>query len=288
MMKKGVLYTNAYLASSHFDALYALVETAAEGLGISLSRVTGRAATLPFEEHPARDADFVLFWDKDIAAARRFSRHGIPVFNSADAIRICDSKTETAEALLSAGLPTPRTLYAPKTYASVGFSDLDFVEDACRTLGLPVVIKESYGSFGAQVYLAHTVEEAKAIAARIGAEPFLFQEFISSSFGTDVRVNVVGERAVCAMKRTGRAGDFRSNIAGGGVGEVYTLSDEEEALAVAAVRAVGADFAGVDLLFGENGPLVCEVNSNPHFTGTYKHTGVNLAVPILEHILKSI
>ncbi len=287
-MKKGLLYTNAYLASSHFDALYALIAEAADGLGVSLSRVTGREATLPFDAHPAREADFVLFWDKDIAAARRLARHGIPVFNSADAIRICDSKTETAEALLSASLPTPRTLYAPKTYASVGYPELDFVEDACRTLGLPVVIKESYGSFGEQVYLAHTVEEAKAVAARIGAAPFLFQEFISTSFGTDVRVNVVGERAVCAMKRTGRAGDFRSNIAGGGVGEVYALSADEEALAVAAARAVGASFAGVDLLFGERGMLVCEVNSNPHFTGTYRHTGINLAVPILEHILKNI
>ena len=90
------------------------------------------------------------------------------------------------------------------------------------------------------------------------------------------------------MKRTGASGDFRSNIAHGGSGEVYQLSSEEEALAVAAAHAVGADFAGVDLLLGENGPLVCEVNSNPHFTGTYKATGINLAIPIFEHILQKI
>jgi ribosomal protein S6--L-glutamate ligase/gamma-F420-2:alpha-L-glutamate ligase len=150
------------------------------------------------------------------------------------------------------------------------------------------VIKESYGSFGEQVYLAHTIEEAQATVAAIGAKPFLFQKFISSSFGRDVRVNVVGGSAVCAMERVGRAGDFRSNIAGGGVGSGYTLSPDEEALAVRAAAAVGADFAGVDLLFGEGGMLVCEVNSNPHFTGTYKHTGINLAVPILEHILKTV
>ena len=117
---------------------------------------------------------------------------------------------------------------------------------------------------------------------------FLFQAFVDTSFGVDVRVNVVGERAVCAMLRRGKAGDFRSNIAHGGVGEPYTLSREEKEIAVSAARAVGADFAGVDLLFGENGALVCEVNSNPHFTGTYKHTGTNLAIPILEHILKTL
>ena len=286
-MKRGVLYTNRFLASAHFDALYGLLSTAAESLGVSLTRASG-ASVLPFDRHPAREADFVLFWDKDIAEARRIARHGVPVFNSADAIRICDSKTETAEALLFAHIPTPETLYAPMTYENVGYPDTDFVTDAVEALGLPLVIKESYGSFGEQVYLAHTLEEARATVARLGARPHLYQAFVASSFGTDVRVNVVGERAVCAMRRRGRAGDFRSNIAGGGVGEAYHLSPDEEALAVSAARAVGADFAGVDLLFGEEGMLVCEVNSNPHFTGTYRHTGVNLGTHILSHILASI
>lgn len=287
-MKRGLLFVNHFLASANLDALYGLFDAAAEICGVRLSRMTGGDAVAPFAEHPARHADFVIFWDKDIAAARRIVRHGIPVFNSPDAIRICDSKSETAEALLSAGLPTPRTLVAPMTYEAVGYTKDDFVVRAVELLGLPIVIKECYGSFGEQVYLAATREEAYRTVRQIGAKPFLFQEFVASSFGTDIRVNVVGDRAVSAMRRTGKAGDFRSNIAHGGVGEPYPLSREEAALAVAAARAVGADFAGVDLLFGENGSLVCEVNSNPHFTGTYKATGSNLAVPILEHILKNI
>lgn len=287
-MKRGLLFTNHFLASAHFDALYRLVEEAADACGVTLSRATGGDAVAPFAHHPAKNADFVLFWDKDIAAARRIVRHGIPVFNSPDAIRVCDSKSETAEALLAKGIPTPRTLTAPMTYETVGYTKDDFVERAVSVLGLPIVIKECYGSFGEQVHLARSLAEAKEVVLKIGAKPILFQEFIACSFGTDVRVNVVGDRAVCAMKRTGKAGDFRSNIASGGAGELYVLSSEEERVAVAAARAVGADFAGVDLLFGENGPLVCEVNSNPHFTGTYKATGINLALPILEHILKNV
>lgn len=287
-MKRGLLLTNHFLASLHFDALYALFVRAAEECGLTLLRATGGDAVAPFAEHPARDVDFVVFWDKDVAAARRILRHGIPVFNTPDAIRICDSKSETTEALLSSGLPVPRTLVAPMTYETVGYTKDDFIERAVASLGLPVVIKECYGSFGEQVYLASTLDEAKETVARIGAKPLLFQKFVSTSFGTDVRVNVVGNRAVCAMKRTGKAGDFRSNIASGGVGEVYHLSPKEEEMAVAAAHAVGADFAGVDLLFGENGPLICEVNSNPHFVGSYKSTGVNLAVSIFEHILRKI
>lgn len=287
-MKHGLLLTNHFLTSASFDSLYGLFDRAAESCGVKLSRASVGDTLAPFAEHPAKDVDFVLFWDKDIAAARRILRHGVPVFNAPDAIRICDSKSETTEALLSAGLPIPRTLVAPMTYETVGYTKDDFIERAVSVLGLPLVIKECYGSFGEQVYLASTLDEAKGTVKRIGAKPLLFQAFVSHSFGTDIRVNVVGDRAVCAMKRTGKAGDFRSNIASGGTGVSYPLSDREEALAVAAAHAVGADFAGVDLLFGENGPLVCEVNSNPHFTGTYKSTGINLAVPIIKHILKKI
>ena len=287
-MKRGLLFTNHFLASDHFDELYSLFDTAAEKCDVVLTRTTGGACVVPFEEHPAKDADFVIFWDKDVAAARRMVRHGVPVFKSPDAIRICDSKSETAEALLSAGLPTPRTLVAPMTYDTVGYTKDDFVERACAVLGLPLVVKECYGSFGEQVSLVSTVAEAKETVARIGCKPVLFQAFVASSFGTDIRVNIVGGEAVCAMRRTGKAGDFRSNIARGGVGEKYSLSKEEESLAIAAARAVGADFAGVELLLGESGPLVCEVNSNPHFAGTYRHTGINLALPILMHILKNI
>ena len=287
-MKRGLLFTNHFLASPHFDALYAQLDSAAAHLGIALSHATGGDCVCPFSEHPARDADFVLFWDKDIAAARRIARHGVPVFNSPDAIRICDSKSETFEQLRLCGVPTPRTLCAPTTYGNIGYTKTDFVENAGAALGFPLVIKECYGSFGEQVYLAKSTEEAKSLVETLGARPFVFQEMISASFGTDIRVNVVGERAVCAMRRTGSPGDFRSNIAGGGKGEAYTLSEREAAVAVAAAQAVGADFAGVDLLCGENGPLVCEVNSNPHFTGTLRYTGIDLAIPIFEHILKSI
>ena len=59
--------------------------------------------------------------------------------------------------------------------------------------------------------------------------------------------------------------------------EPYTPSEEEKALALRAAKAVGADFAGVDLLFTPQEPLVCEVNSNAHFKNLFSCTGVNTA-----------
>ncbi len=287
-MAKGLLLTNHFLNTAHFERLYALFTAAARDMGITLDRATGGDLVRELSDSPAKDASFVLFWDKDVPLARRLARHGIPVFNAPDAIRVCDSKAETAEALLRAGIPTPRTLYAPLSYPAIGYSKTDFVKDACQTLGLPIVIKECFGSFGEQVYLAESVSKAEEIVRGICGRPFLFQEFIRPSRGRDVRVNVVGERAVCAMLRVGREGDFRSNIAHGGSGSAYRLSSREADLAVAAARAVGADFAGVDLLFGDNEMLVCEVNSSPHFVGSYAATGVDLAPCILSHICKKI
>lgn len=59
-------------------------------------------------------------------------------------------------------------------------------------------------------------------------------------------------------------------------------------MALRAVEALGLDFAGVDVLFGKNGPLVCEVNSNAHFKTTLECTGVNMADAIMSHIKRKL
>ena len=64
----------------------------------------------------------------------------------------------------------------------------------------------------------------------------------------------------------------------------YTPSKEECELAVKASHAVGTSFAGVDLLFGKDGPIVCEVNSNAHFKNIFQCTNVNVADHIMHYI----
>ena len=59
-------------------------------------------------------------------------------------------------------------------------------------------------------------------------------------------------------------------------------------LAEEASRRLGLDFAGIDILFGKDGPLLCEVNSNAHFKSTYDCTGVDLASLIAEHIISKL
>ncbi|MBO1911010.1 hypothetical protein J4G37_40245, partial [Microvirga sp. 3-52] len=117
---------------------------------------------------------------------------------------------------------------------------------------------------------------------------YIFQQFIESSRGRDIRVNIVGGEIVAAMYRHSET-DFRANITNGGVAEVIELTEAQKALAIRAADAVGAEFAGVDLLFGENEePLVCEVNAAAHIRNIYNVTGINVADAMITYILREI
>jgi ribosomal protein S6--L-glutamate ligase/gamma-F420-2:alpha-L-glutamate ligase len=113
------------------------------------------------------------------------------------------------------------------------------------------------------------------------------QQFISESRGRDVRVNVVGGKAVASMLRF-NDDDFRSNITNGGSMKAIEITPEQEKIAIAACSACGLDFGGVDILFGKDGPIICEVNSNPHFKSTLECTGINLSEHIAQYVLERI
>lgn len=280
----GTLIVNRFLKSDKFDDIYSRLKESFERLGVRLSVCTNADllhtvdGNIDFAEKP----DFVLFWDKDISLAKALEMRGIKVFNSASAIEVCDDKSKMHLAL--SDLPMPKTVITPMTFPNIGFTDTDFLDKVVSLLGFPIVVKECFGSFGAQVYLAKDKDELLGITKAYESVPLLFQEFISESSGRDVRINVVGDKVVTAMLRESKFGDFRSNITLGGTALPYSPTDEECSLALLATRKLGLDFAGVDILFGPDGPLLCEVNSNAHFKSTYDCTGVNLADFIAEHI----
>jgi RimK family alpha-L-glutamate ligase len=222
-----------------------------------------------------------LFWDKDVRLAGLLEAKGLRLFNRAEAIRICDDKTLTYIALQNLDVPMPHTLLCPTTFPAVGYTRFDFIQDAAEQLGFPFVVKEGFGSFGQQVYLVHTLEEAQALLQAAAGKPLLFQRFIRESAGRDVRAYVVSGEVVASMMRVNTSGDFRANIASGGRAHLHTLSAEEKRIALAACRHLRLDFAGVDLLESNDGPLLCEVNSNAHFQALRELSGRNPADNII-------
>lgn len=141
----------------------------------------------------------------------------------------------------------------------------DFLGVAEEKLTYPFVAKEAFGSFGEQVYLVQNREEVLAVMKQSDSVGiFVSGNDRKTAPGRDVRLQVVGDEVVASMYRYSE-NDFRANITAGGKMKDYTPSKEECELAVKASHAVGTSFAGVDLLFGKDGPIVCEVNSNAHF-----------------------
>ena len=281
----GWLVVNNFIDSTKFKEIYGFLINAGKKHGIDIVMKKTGEIVCAVGERVKDMPDFVLFWDKDVNLAKRLEEQGMRVFNSAEAVEICDSKALTAMRLAKLGVRTPKTYLAPKTVEALGYRDLNFRKTASEKLGYPIIIKEVFGSFGAQVYLAENFESAKEIIKKIGSRDFIMQEFIAESRGRDIRVNVVGGRVCSAMLRYSVNGDFRSNISNGGHMKKAELTAEQEKAALDACRAIGLDFAGVDVLVGKDGEsIICEVNSNPHFKSSYECTGVDISEDIIRHI----
>ncbi len=152
--------------------------------------------------------------------------------------------------------------------------------------GAPVVIKLLEGTQGIGVILAPTKKVAEAIIETLHGtnQQVLIQRFIEESKGKDVRALVVGDRVVAAMRRSAQGDEFRSNVHRGGTVEKVDLSPEFEETAVRAARIMGLRVAGVDMLEGENGPLVMEVNSSPGLEGIERATKLDVAGAIVDYI----
>lgn len=288
-MRRGLLVVNAFLRTSKFDELYTFLAQAAQTEGMALDVVTNAELVCALAEDfdPARYA-FVVFWDKDVLLAQQLEMLGMRLFNPARSIALCDDKAQTWLALKDTGIPMPRTVPAPMTFPAIGYPALDFAVQIGEKLSYPVVVKECCGSFGQQVYLCHDQQQLLDKVKALAGVPILFQQAITESMGRDVRINVVGGQVVASILRRSTAGDFRSNLTLGGEMEPYTPTKAEAQLAIDAARLLGLDFAGVDVLFGKDGPLLCEVNSNAHFKTTLVCTGVNMAQAIMRHIKQQI
>jgi len=293
----GWIIYNGHLKTTKFTDYVQWFKNTAQQFNIEISVKTNDqllVLTDPFTpvydvttNGPVTLPDFIHFADKDLHLARQLQGLGVPLFNSPDAIAKCDNKSLMHEQLFQHQIQTPKTMIAPMIYAGMSLTNEQYLDAVIKELGLPLIVKEAYGSFGQQVYWVNTKAELLEKAHELAGTDHLYQQPVLTSIGVDLRLNVIGDQVVAAMKRQS-ASDFRANVTSGGTTEVYFPSPEETRLAVAATKAVGADFAGVDLLIGEHGPIVCEVNSNPHIRSIYECTGIDVAVPMIDHIIQQV
>ncbi len=179
----------------------------------------------------------------------------------------------------------------------IGMPATSFVRDKADVLpaielvgGAPVVIKLLEGTQGIGVILAPDKKVAEAIIETLQStkQNVLIQQFIAESKGRDIRALVVGDRVVGAMRRTAQGDEFRSNVHRGGSVEAVELDAEYERTAVRAAQIMGLRVAGVDMLEGNDGPLVMEVNSSPGLEGIERATELDIAGAIIDHIANQV
>lgn len=234
------------------------------------------------------DTDFIIYLDKDKYTSAVLSKLGVRLFNSHDSIRLCDDKAETYIALSNNGLKIPDTVFGALSYSSEDFITDDYIKRIEDFIVYPIVIKECFGSMGKGVYLVKDKNELVNVLEKVKNKPHLFQKYLPYKKGVDVRVIVIGGKAVSAIERNNQT-DFRSNVARGGYAKAITLTEEYKNTAEKCAEVLGLDYCGVDLLYSENDiPYVCEVNSNAFFEGFESATNINVAKIYAEYIINEI
>jgi glutathione synthase/RimK-type ligase-like ATP-grasp enzyme len=149
------------------------------------------------------------------------------------------------------------------------------------------VLKPRFGSQGRGLRLIHSESELPGPAAVSGA--YYLQRFVGvdrEGF-RDFRLLVAQGRVIAAMVR--HAPTWITNVKRGGKPVAAVVDTEVKDLAVAATSAVGAAFAGVDVIFGADGrPSVVEVNSMPAWAGVQKVTHADIAMILAAELVAAL
>ena len=214
-----------------------------------------------------------------VAVLRHLQQLEVWTANTSQGILQSRDKLHSSQILARNRIPTPRTAYV---------RDMRDIERAIDAVGgLPVVVKVTQGTQGQGVFLRHTIHETRNLVQGllVTGKAVLIQEYIAESHGKDIRALVVNGNVVASMRRKARGREFRSNYHLNGTVEKVDISPEYAEIACRAARVLGLNVAGVDLLEGNDGPLVLEVNSSPGLEGIEKASGVNVAGKIIDYVI---
>jgi RimK family alpha-L-glutamate ligase len=221
-----------------------------------------------------------------IDALHWIEERGVPVMNSPRAIERSVDKFYTDALLREAGLATPEAVVCEGAEPAMAAVRTMLGRRSLDEGGGDVIIKPIFGSMGHGIVrvsdpdvafrVFQSLEQVRAV--------FYVQRAVDSG-GRDVRVFVVGGKIVGAIERRASHGDWRTNVSRGGSARPLELPAAWASLALRAAAAIGADYAGVDLLPALDGTVfVLEVNGIPGWRGLQRATGVDVAGAIVEHM----
>ncbi|VVB65712.1 Glutamate--LysW ligase ArgX [Candidatus Gugararchaeum adminiculabundum] len=220
---------------------------------------------------------------RGLYAAKYYEDCGTRVINSYDSQALCGDKYLTSRALAKAKVPTPKTLMA--------FTP-DAVHKAVDTLGYPVVMKPTIGSWARLLAKINDYEalqgvvEHREVIGNYFHKLYYLQEHVNKP-GRDIRAFVVGDEVICAIYRVAKKGEWITNTSRGGSAENCPVTPELREMCLKSVKAVGGNGVyGVDLMETTSGLTVHEINHTTEFRNSIKPTGVNIPAKIVEFVYK--
>ncbi len=201
---------------------------------------------------------------------------GVTVYNDGRAIERTVDKTMTSFLLHHAGIATP------KTWVCESRQQTHVVIQQNMALNQKLVIKPVFGSQGQGV--RQVTESLPLPGDKFVDGVFYLQKLIEARH--DYRVLVVNNKAVCAMKRTGKT--WLHNVAQGADCE-QTAEADVLAIACQAASVLDIAYCGVDVIRDADGKLyVLEVNSIPAWRGLQSVTDINIAQVLVDDLLSQL
>lgn len=219
--------------------------------------------------------DFVINrykWGKEKDAINALATRS---YNPLTAYNIYINKFEQIRRLHSEAFLVPKYI--------LGTSLLPFASIE-EQLELPFVGKGLESSMGEEIVCIRNREDYEKLSSSYPvSKEWLFEEFISESYGRDMRFySIRGEATACMQRRS--QGDFRANVALRASVEPFEITPAIRTIARDIYEQTGLDFLGIDLLFGKKKPYFCEINVMPGLEGIEKASGINVAGKIIETI----
>ncbi|MBM4277495.1 MAG: lysine biosynthesis protein LysX [Deltaproteobacteria bacterium] len=215
-----------------------------------------------------------------IHAIKIFEDFGLPTVNTYQVAETCGSKFLTTQAIIKAGIRTPRCYLAFTPESALAAMD---------ELGYPCVIKPNTGSWGRLLSkvndrdAAEAILEHKEVLGSYHHSIFYIQEYMEKR-GRDIRSFVVGANCICAIYR--HSEHWITNTARGGRASNCPVTDELHDISVRAAQAVGGGVVAIDVFETPEGLSINEVNYTMEFRNSIDTTGVNIPAKVVDYVLK--
>lgn len=239
---------------------------AGESHGLTLTVIDDQTPTI-------QEADFILFRVRNPKLAKQLEERNIPMFNRAEVNSIANDKLKAIQLVQLLGI------------AAVPTKKIHSITDINE---YPTVLKTVDGYGGTQVELVQTKEDSAVFLEEHESQTIIAQTYIETN-ATDVRVFMLGEEVVGAVKRIGAENSFKSNYTLGGIVEKYILSKQQVADVQKIAKALKSDYIGIDfLLLPEGNWLFNEIEDPVGARSYFATTGEDIAIPIMSYIKKKL